>query len=119
MTTTITRVSDSETTTPDLVLGYESARQSRNIIHELIEGIAATLVAANPRSGDLHLFYTAEADAWAALELHSTADVFTLTDTDIPAIGMSYVLAGNVGIALDGATRAQWAVTVPYQEIEP
>lgn len=120
MTTTITRVSDSATTTPDLVLGYETSRQSRNIVHELIGGgISITLVPASPRSGALQLFYIAEADAWASMALHATADSFTLADTDIPDVGMTYVLSGSVDIALDEQTRAQWVVTVNYQEIEP
>lgn len=120
MTTTITRVSDSATTSPDLVLGYATDRAGRNIVHDLLggDGIAVVLIAPRPRSGTLELFYTDEADAWAALELHtSTADSFTLADTDRPAIGMAYVLdSSGVSLALDEETRDHWVVSVNYQE---
>lgn len=118
MTTTITRVSDSATSSPDLVLGYATARRSRNVIHDLIGGdIAVTLVSTAPRSGTLELFYVDEAEAWDALELHTGADTFTIADTDRPDIGMTYVLSGDVGLALDEQTRDHWVVSVAYQEI--
>lgn len=116
--TTITRVSDSATSSPDLVLGYATTRRSRNVIHDLIGGgIAVTLVATAPRSGTLELFYIDEAAAWAALELHTLADTFTLADTDRPDVGMTYVLSGDVGLSLDEQTRDHWVVTVDYQEV--
>lgn len=121
MTSTITRTSDSVTTEPQMILGYQAARTSNNVVHTLIGGgIAVTLVPTLPRSGMLELFYASEADAWAALSLHSAADSFTLTDTDVAVVDMLYVLApGDSGIALDDQTRAQWVVSIPYQEIEP
>lgn len=119
MTATITRDSDSATTSPYMVLGYATDRESQNVVHNLIGGdIAVTLVQAVPRAGTLELFYIEEADAWAALALHSTADSFTLVDTDRPEIGMDYVLsAGGVGIRLDEQTRDHWIVAVNYQEV--
>lgn len=120
MTSTIIRTSDSAVTTPDLVLGYETQRESRNVVHDLIGGdIAVTLVQASPRAGELRLFYISESDAWTAYELHAPADTFTLSDTDIADIGMLYVLNGQLQIGLDDTTRAQWVVTVGYQEITP
>lgn len=107
-------------TTPTLILGYESDRESRNIIHDLIGGgIAVSLIAPRPRSGTITLFYPTEADAFAALELHSRETTFTLVDTDVPAVGMTYVLDGSVTIALDDTTRVPWTLAVAYQEIEP
>lgn len=119
MTTTITRASDSATTVPDLVLGYESRRSSRSVVHDLIGGgIAVTLVEPRLRSGKLELFYPDEADAWVSFNLHGVADVFTVGSDDVPDIDMAYVVDGDVSIALDDQTRAVWVVSVGYQEVE-
>lgn len=105
-------------TYPRLVLGYETSRESRNVVHDLIGGgIAVALVAPRPRSGDLRLFYPEEVDAWGALELHSLEAVFTLTEASRPAVGMTYVVNGSVSLALDDNTRKNWVVTIPYQEV--
>lgn len=106
------------TTIPTLVLGYETSMESRNIIHDLIDGgIAASLIAPRPRSGDLRLFYPAEADAWASFGLHSLKTTFTLTEASRPSIGMTYVVSGALRLELDDQTRDVWVVTVPYQEV--
>lgn len=119
MTTTITRTSDSATTIPDLVLGYEASRESRNVVHDLIGGgIAVTLVDPRPRSGTLELLYPLEADAAAAFDLHSVASTFTLVNDDLTGIDMTYVLDGSLGVALDDETRAVWVVSVGYQEVD-
>lgn len=122
MTTTITADDASGTTTPLLVLGYDTARQSRNIVHDLIGGgIAVALIAPRPRSGVLELLYSVEADAWAALALHARETTFTLVDTDVPDVNMSYLLNGtaDLGLSLDQDTRKVWVLAVPYQEIVP
>lgn len=119
MSSLITRTSDSATTSPTLVLGYETTRSGRNVVHDLINGdIAVTIVKPRPRSGTLELFYPDETEAWAAFALHSLADTYTLADTDRPGIGMLYVVQ-NASLALDDATRNRWVVSVEYQEIEP
>lgn len=117
---TITRTSDSATTSPVLVDGYEAALSSRNVVHDLIGGdIAVTLVTPRPRAGELVLVYDDEADAWAGFNLHSVADTFTLVSDEVTPADMMYVLDGDVRIALDDESRAVWVVTVGYQEIAP
>lgn len=117
--TTITRSSDSATTTPTLVLGYDTAYEGRNVVHDLIGGgIAVTLVPQRLRSGTLELFYADRDEAWEAVELHRGTDTFTITDADVPEVGMAYV-ANTVSPALEDSTRAAWVVSVDYQEIEP
>lgn len=121
MTSTITRTSDSATTTPDLVLGYGASRESRNVIHDLIGGdIAVTLVTSRLRSGMLELFYSSEAEAWASFALHTDlADTFTLASDDVTPVDMTYVLGeGAVTVTLDDETRAVWVVAVDFQEVE-
>lgn len=118
MTSSIIANNGAGSTAPTLILGYETGRESRNVVHDLIGGgIAVALVAPRPRSGDLRLFYPAEADAWAALALHSHESTFSLTDSDRPGVGMTYVANGRIALALDDQTRTRWVVTVPYQEV--
>ena len=116
MTTTITAVTSEDTTTPIAVDGYETSRQSQNIIHDLISGgIAVTLIAPRPRAGRLELIYDNETDAFAALNLHAEETVFTIARDDITAIGMSYVVDGSVDLEVD-QTRTMWRASVGYQE---
>lgn len=119
--TTITRVIDGATSTPHLVDGYETSVEGRSVVHDLIEGIAVTLIPPRPRAGALRLFFPEgdEASAWACLNMHRTASTFTITDLDRPGIGMTYVVAGRVTFGLDDETREDFMVTVEYQEIVP
>jgi hypothetical protein len=118
---TITATNGAGTTSPLEVLGYETNRESRNIVHDLIDGgIAVALISPRPRSGELRLLYPNEAEAWASLALHAQETSFALIDGDVPAVGMTYVVApGSVRLTLDPETNAAWTLTVPYQEIEP
>lgn len=118
MTSTITAGNGAGASSPTLILGYETSRANRNRIVDLVGGgIAAVLVAPRPRSGELELFYETEADAWASFALHGEETTFELVDTEIPAIGMTYVVNGDIGLALDEETRRRWVVTVRYQEV--
>lgn len=104
---------------PALVLGYQTARESQNIVHDLIGGgIAVTLVRPRPRSGRLELFFLTEADGFAALTKHGLETTFTLSDTDRPAVAMTYVTEGAIDLALDDEGRTRWVLTVGYQEVE-
>ena len=116
--TTITRTSDSATTTPELVLGYTTERTSATEVHDLLSGdIAVTLVKPRPRSGTLALLYPEEADAWAGFDLHTEqADTFTLTEALVASVGMSYV-ALSASLELDDETRSVWVLSVEYQEV--
>lgn len=107
------------TTSPELILGYETARRGRNVFHEILGGgTAVSLVPADPRSGTLRLYYPLEADAVASVELHSRGETLTLTETDRDSVDMTYALDGAVGYALDEETRDDWVVTVDYRELD-
>jgi hypothetical protein len=106
------------TTTPELILGYQASRESRNVVHDLIGGgIAITLVEPRPRSGVLRLFYQVEADAFAALALHTRETTFFLSSDDRPHINMTYVLDGAGDIELDEDTKDKWIVPIGFQEV--
>lgn len=103
---------------PTLVLGYEAARGSRNIVHNLIGGgIGVTLIPPAPRSGTLQLFYPAEADAAAALALHARPCLFQITESGRESVDMVYIQTGELSIRLEASTADHWVVAVGYQEV--
>lgn len=107
------------TTSPALILGYETSRESQNIIHDLIGGgIAVALIRPRPRSGTLELFYLTEADAKSSLDLHSSEASFTLSEPDRPTWAMTYVASGALTVKLDEEGRRRWTVSVDYQEVD-
>lgn len=118
MASFITARNGAGSTAPVLIDGYEASRESRNVVHDLIGGgIAVTLILPRPRSGELTLRYDAEVQAWGALALLSHESAYSLTDSDRPGVGMTFVVNGDVTLALDEDTRDTWTVQVPYQEI--
>lgn len=121
MSTTITAASGTPaTTSPTLVLGYDTERVGQNIVHRLIGGeIAVVMYPATPRSGTLRLFYPDRTAAFASLNLHARATTFTITDTAMSQVAMTYVVDGAVTATLDEETRDAWVVSVAYQEIIP
>lgn len=117
MTTTIT--DGTSVITPDLVLGYETDNDATNIFHEIL-GRADYDVSVAPdrlRSGELLLFFEAEADAKSAREFHLAAVRFTLATDDLTLMDMTYVRRGGMRLALDSETRTRWTLTVGYQEV--
>lgn len=119
MTATISAGDGSGTTSPITVLSpYAAAYASRNVIHDLIGGgIAVSLVQPRPRSGILSLLYGTEADAIAGAQLHRAETTFTLTEDEPASISMSYVIDGDVEVALDDETLTVWIVSVGFQEV--
>lgn len=120
MTTTITATNGAGTATPQLVYGYDTERQSRNVVHDLIGGdIAVSLIAPRRRSGRLQLLFDNEADAFACLALHAQETSFTLDVDDVPGVAMTYVVNGTVRLVLDDETHDAWTVEAGYQEVQP
>jgi hypothetical protein len=121
MTATITASNGAGTTTPHLVLvPYQANLESRNIVHDLSGGgIAVSLVPPRPRSGEFEALYLTEAEAFDALTLHQQPTSFELAESDVPTVGMTYVVDGTVRIRLDDQTQHVWILTIGYQEILP
>lgn len=105
-------------TLPLLVTGYDTARQSRNIVHDLLsDDIAVILVPARPRSGTLELLYDDETNARGALDLHGQASTFDLVSDERESVNMTYVVDGEVRLTLEDETRSLWLLAVGYQEV--
>lgn len=110
--------------TPDVVLGYESAREAGSIAHPILGSSSpdVTLRPAQMRSGSLTLGFlqaTAEVDSSAAESNLAAAVAFTLTESTRPTAGMRFVVTGPIRRTLSTETRATWTVSFDYTEIAP
>jgi len=112
----ITATDGSGSTEPLFVDGYRPSRESRNIIHDLLDGsIGVSYVAPRPRSGELRLGYDNEADAFAAYNLHANETSFIYVSSDFENFAMTYALDGSLDMELD--PTGVWIVTVGFQEL--
>lgn len=107
---------------PQIVLGVDTEREARNIVHPIL-GSALSDVSLRPaslRKGILTLGFfgpTADADSLSALDIHAGGNVLTLVSIDRPSSGMTYVCTGRVSRQLEDQTRDAWIVTVEYEEV--
>lgn len=117
MATTIT--SGSTTLTPELVLGWESVQDSRNIVHPIIGSANpdVTLKPANLRTGTLEMLFLTAADAEEARIAHATLGVFQLVSTEITYADMYYVVSGSINTTLEDVTRHLWTFSIDFQEV--
>lgn len=119
MPTTITHSTGS--INPESVDGYQATREARNVVHDIINRANpdVTLRAAGLRRGGFRLLFTEQSDALAAYAVMSKPQVFTIANTDVPAIGMSFVVGpegGAITIELND-TRTGWWIEVPFVEV--
>lgn len=111
-----------DTITPTQVLGYQSEREGRNIVHPILGRPSpdVTLRPAGLRTGTLSMGFagpTAEGDSRFAENLHSNGGVFTLMSAERLTVPMSYVVAGRIGRELEDESRDAWIVNVDFQEV--
>lgn len=108
------------TITPEEVNGFASAREARTIIHTILgrSDPDVTLRPAGLRTGTLKLVFATGAASAAAEAVVRYPQVLTLSDADVPEVGMSFVVAeGEITNTLDLETQAVWVLEVPYQEV--
>lgn len=120
MATTITH--STGTILPTVVNGYEASRESRTIVHPILNrsNPDVTFRAPGLRRGSLVCVFATETAAVAAFAVLSVPQVLTLSDTSAPSVAMSFVVAeGDLNVALDPETRVVWLVTVPFVEVLP
>lgn len=124
MPTVSSSATGAPTTSPSLIIGFESSRPSRNVFHAVLRnGTPAddvALRAAGPRVGQLTYLYsaaTSEADSAAAEQMHRGPYLFTVTDQDRPTVNMTYAVDGNIVRTLDQETGAAWTLQVDFREV--
>lgn len=121
MTATITATNGAGSTTPVSILSpWATSWRSRNVIHDVVGGgLVVSLVAPRPRAGTFEAFYNTEAEAFACIALHEVETSFVLNETDLPNVGMTYVIDGVLDARLDPDTLELWIVTIGYQAVIP
>jgi hypothetical protein len=121
MTSTITH--SQGTIVPALIDGYESTREGRSVMHEILgtSRVDVTLRPAAPRTGTLRLLILTEADAAAAEIVIARAEVFTLTSTERATVDMQFFVppGGRISRELDEDTRDHWIVAFDFHEVTP
>lgn len=118
MSSTITHMTG--TITPEVVNGFESARETRTIVHTVLGRPEPDITFRDPglRSGTLTLVFATGAASAAAEANLSIPQVLTLTDPDAPEVAMSFVVAGGmIDARLDLDTQTVWTLAVPFQEV--
>ncbi len=120
MATTITHSAGA--ITPSVMDGYQASRAARTVVHQILNRSApdVTFRAPGLRTGTFTLVFGAQSDAIDAYGVLSIGQVFTLTDPDVTAVGMEFVVAdGDLVIRLDTETRSVWVIEVPFHEVIP
>lgn len=120
MGTTISRSTDAETVTPELVLNaWESQDEPGTIVHPILgsEWPDVTLRPAQARTGTLRLLFATSADAESARVFHRAPAVF-LTASTLAWVPAAYVPAGPIH-PIQQETRTRWILEVPFQEVAP
>jgi hypothetical protein len=113
-------INDGTTTyTPDLVLGWDAAPDSRTVEHPIIgESSVFTLRSAGPASGTLSLFFNSLTTAQAVQAAHRAIAVWSLNLAPQAAIALTYVTApgGRVGLEAANESGTRWVVRVDFRE---
>lgn len=115
-------ISDGITTyNPLLLTGWETSRQSGNVLHTIVgaSAVDATLREAGLRTGELQ-FLCADMSAALAIEALVSQAVelsLTVTETDL-SIAMDFVASGSITVAIDEDSRELWTVGIEFQEIQ-
>lgn len=107
-------------TSPDAVAGYDTSRESRNVISDTLDGgIGVAHFAPRLRAGTLTTVYTSIADAWGAYAMYGSGQRFAFYPDGAPAAQMHFVLDGNgeTRISQDTDDPAIWYVDIDYQEV--
>jgi hypothetical protein len=107
--------------TPLVTQGYESTRSSANVFNAVIGRSYpdVTLMPAGLRTGTLTSVFTTEAESARFEALHVGTSVITFMDTDLPSVGMSYVVDGSIRRQLDPESRLYWIASVDFREVRP
>lgn len=105
---------------PELVTGYESRRESGNLLHTILgrTEVDVSFKAAGLRTGSLEVYCADLTTALAVDALHAQVGVLHLTDDAQPGLDMHYVLSGPIEVRPQIGTP-RWLVRVEYTEVLP
>lgn len=114
-------VTDGTTTLyPDQLTTYSTTRASTTTAHQIIgrtSGIPdLTLGAVGTRTGTLTYLVSGLPDALALEAMHTEQATITFSQDDIPGMGFSYVLSGNLDVELLEPATQYYQVSVDFLE---
>ena len=118
----MTSISDGTTTiTPLLVIEWDTVRDAANVLHDVVGRVDddVTFRPAGMRSGAIVCLCETLEHALQLEALAALPKKLTLTDPDHPAINMTFVAAGRIGVALDDDTREQATVSIEFKQVAP
>lgn len=109
------------TITPQAIVGYQSTRASKNILHDVLgRGDAdVTFQPTGLRTGTLTMLFGSQALALAGEVFYAaTGGKFVYTDTDFSGLSMTHVPSGNIVVAyLDDTNGQGWTLAVDFTEV--
>ncbi|HEY4267087.1 MAG TPA: hypothetical protein VGM94_02735 [Galbitalea sp.] len=101
---------------PVLRVGHESTNDSRNILHDHLDGsIGVSLRPDLPRAGTEQYLFDDVAAAEAARADLAAAGVWTFTD-DYAELSFNFVREGAL-VVTQSESRATWTVSIGYREV--
>lgn len=108
--------------TPDVVHGYEAAREIRTVVHPRLGTgqVSVSLIEAGPRAGVLELVFPDPIEAATALAVFGQEALFTFADTEATELDMLFAVAGGRGLGTRlNETRELTILSVPFVEVVP
>lgn len=107
-------------TIPLLLTQYAGGRTTQHIVHEIIgrSDPDVTFAPTQTRAGELTLLYESLELVGQARDLLALPGPITLTQKDMPALSMTFVVpGGELTIAPDQEDPSLWTITVPFREV--
>lgn len=105
---------------PSAMPTLEMSAAANTRVHEVLNRASpdVTLRVAGLRRGTWQVTFDDEGAALAAFAVFRSPQVLTLTNTDVPAADMAFVVAeGEIRLVLDPSTKAFWTIDVPFREV--
>lgn len=105
---------------PELVDGYTHSRDGRHVFNTVPNTARSVAVVfpASLRNGTMTAVFGSYAEAAELDAMLAGTSPLTFADSDVPAIGMVFLLNGRCSVG-QSAARGAWTVTFDFQEVAP
>lgn len=103
---------------PLMLIQFAGARTAQHIVHEILgrSDPDVTFMPTQTRAGTLTFLYESLDAVAAARDLLALPGPVTLTQTDMPALSMTFVVVGDLEVAPDQQDPYLWTIAVPFRE---
>lgn len=116
LTSTLSTLNGS--TVPLMLIQFAGARTAQHVIHEILgrSDPDVTFMPTQTRAGTLTFLYESLDAVAAARDLLALPGPVTLTQADMPALSMTFVVTGDLEVAPDQQDPYLWTIAVPFRE---